>query len=108
MTGIIANMTVKPDRMRRNMEMTHGLVFSPRVMLALVESGVERGEAYDAVQRSAMQALDQEAEFETLIRRDDIVNRYLDDETFGQLFDYGYFIEQVDAIFDRLGIEEAN
>ncbi len=108
MTGIIANMSVKPDRMRRNMEMTHGLVFSPRVMLALVEAGVERGEAYDAVQRSAMQALDQEAEFETLIRRDDIVNRHLDDEAFGQLFDYGYFIEQVDAIFDRLGIEEAN
>ena len=108
MTGIIANMTVKPDRMRRNMEMTHGLVFSPRVMLALVEAGVERGEAYDAVQRSAMQALDQEAEFETLIRRDDIVNRHLDDEALGQLFDYGYFVEQVDAIFDRLGIEEAN
>ena len=107
MTGIIANMTVKPDRMRRNMEMTHGLVFSPRVMLALVEAGVERGEAYDAVQRSAMQALDQEAEFETLIRQDDIVNRHLNDEALGQLFDYGYFVEQVDAIFDRLGIEEA-
>ncbi len=108
MAGIIANMTVKPDRMRRNMEMSHGLVFSPRVMLALVESGVERGEAYDAVQRSAMQALDQEAEFETLVRQDDIVNRHLDDEALGQLFDYGYFVEQVDAIFDRLGIEEAN
>ena len=57
MTGIIENMTVKPDRMRRNIDMTHGLVFSPRVMLALVEAGVERGEAYDAVQRAAMQAL---------------------------------------------------
>ena len=108
MTGIIANMTVKPDRMRRNMEMTHGLVFSPRVMLALVEAGVERGAAYDAVQRAAMQALDQEAEFETLVRQDDIVNRHLDDEALGQLFDYGYFVEQVDAIFDRLGIEETN
>ena len=107
MTGIIANMTVKPDRMRRNMEMTHGLVFSPRVMLALVEAGVERGEAYDAVQRAAMRALDQEAEFQVLIGEDDVVSEHLDDEALSRLFDYGYFIEQVDAIFDRLGIEEA-
>ena len=107
MTGIIANMTVKPDRMRRNMEMTHGLVFSPRVMLALVEAGVERGEAYDAVQRAAMRALDQEAEFQVLIGEDDVVSEHLDDEALFRIFDYGYFIEQVDAIFDRLGIEEA-
>ena len=107
MTGIIANMTVKPDRMRRNMEMTHGLVFSPRVMLALVESGVERGEAYDAVQRAAMRALDQEAEFQVLIGEDDVVSEHLDEDALSRLFDYGYFIEQVDAIFDRLGIEEA-
>ena len=107
MTGIIANMTVKPDRMRRNMEMTHGLVFSPRVMLALVEAGVERGEAYDAVQRAAMRALDQEAEFQVLIGEDDVVSEHLDEDALSRLFDYGYFIEQVDAIFDRLGIEEA-
>ena len=108
MTGIIANMTVKPDRMRRNMEMTHGLVFSPRVMLALVEAGVERGEAYDAVQRAAMRALDQEAEFQVLIGEDDVVSEHLDEDALSRLFDYGYFIEQVDAIFDRLGIEEAD
>ena len=108
MTGIIENMTVKPDRMRRNIDMTHGLVFSPRVMLALVEAGVERGVAYDAVQRAAMQALDQEAEFQALIRQSDVVNEHLDRGALSELFDYGYFIEQVDAIFERLGIEDEN
>ena len=108
MTGIVENMTVKPDRMRRNIDMTHGLVFSPRVMLALVEAGVERGVAYDAVQRAAMQALDQEAEFQALIRQSDVVNEHLDRGALSELFDYGYFIEQVDAIFERLGIEDEN
>ncbi len=106
MTGIIANMTVKPDRMRRNMDLTHGLVFSPRVMLALVEAGVERGVAYDAVQGAAMKALDDQTDFQAIIGADEIVTTHLDDDTLTDLFDYNYFIEQVDPIFDRLGIEE--
>ncbi len=106
MTGIIANMTVKPDRMRRNMDLTHGLVFSPRVMLALVEAGVERGVAYDAVQGAAMKALDDQTNFQTIISTDEIVATHLDAAALTDLFDYNYFIEQVDPIFDRLGIEE--
>ena len=106
MAGIIANMTVKPDRMRRNMELTHGLVFSPRVMLALVEAGVERGEAYDAVQSAAMLALDRQTDFQAIISDVDLVKRHLTETDLAALFDYGYFIEQVDAVYDRLGIEE--
>ena len=106
MTGIIAHMTVKPDRMRKNIEMTHGLVFSPRVMLALVEAGLERGQAYDTVQGAAMRALDQGVGFQQLIANEDVVREYLDDSQLELLFDYGYFIEQVDAIFERLGIED--
>ena len=106
MTGIIANMTVKPNRMRHNMDLTHGLVFSPRVMLALVEAGVERDVAYDAVQDAAMKALDDQTDFQTIISTDEIVTTYLDDATLTDLFDYNYFIEQVDPIFNRLGIEE--
>ncbi|MYA60668.1 MAG: adenylosuccinate lyase, partial [Chloroflexi bacterium] len=108
MTGIIAHMTVKPERMRKNMDMTHGLVFSPRVMLALVESGLERGAAYDIVQHLAMQALDQDLSFQQLVGRDESVSQYLDDAHLAVLFDYGFFLEQVDAIYDRLGIEDAN
>ncbi len=106
MTGIIANMTVKPDRMRRNMDLTHGLVFSPRVMLALVEAGVERGLAYDVVQRAAMQALDQETDFQAIIGNDQAVVQHLDNATLSNLFDYSFFIEQVDPVFARLGMEE--
>ena len=106
MTGIIDNMTVKPDRMRRNMDMTHGLVFSPRVMLALVEAGVERGVAYDAVQSAAMQALDEETDFQAIISQSETVRKHIDSAALSELFDYGYFIQQVDAIYERLGIAE--
>ncbi len=106
MTGIIDNMTVKPDRMRRNMDLTHGLVFSPRVMLALVESGVERGAAYDAVQSAAMQALDAETDFQAIISQSETVRKHIDSAALSELFDYDYFIDQVDAIYERLGIAE--
>ena len=106
MTGIIDNMTVKPDRMLRNMDLTHGLVFSPRVMLALVEAGVERGVAYDAVQSAAMQALDEETDFQAIIGQSETVRKHIDGAVLSELFDYGYFIEQVDAIYERLGIAE--
>ncbi|MCZ6539591.1 MAG: adenylosuccinate lyase, partial [Chloroflexi bacterium] len=56
MTGIISNMVVHTDRMMQNLELTRGLVFSPRVMLLLVEKGVERTDAYDAVQRNSMRS----------------------------------------------------
>ena len=107
MTGIIANMTVRPERMRRNMNLTHGIVFSPRVMLALVEAGMERGGAYDIVQRASMQALDQEIDFQSIITKDATVHNYIDDAMLADIFSYDYFIEQVDQIFDRLGIQEA-
>ncbi|MCI0871103.1 MAG: adenylosuccinate lyase, partial [Chloroflexi bacterium] len=70
MTGIISNMVVHPDRMMQNLEVTRGLVFSPRVMLLLVEKGVERTDAYDAVQRNSMRSWDEELDFRELIKTD--------------------------------------
>ena len=63
MTGIISDMVVHPDQMMRNLEATRGLVFSPRVMLLLVEKGVDRTNAYDAVQRCSMRSWDEELDF---------------------------------------------
>ncbi|HCI86060.1 MAG TPA: adenylosuccinate lyase, partial [Dehalococcoidia bacterium] len=68
MTGIIADMVVHEDRMMVNLEVTRGLVFSPRVMLLLVEHGVDRDAAYDAVQRNSMRSWDEELDFRELIK----------------------------------------
>ena len=105
--GVIGGMKVKPERMMRNMELTHGLVFSPRVMLALVEEGVERNEAYDAVQRSAMQALETQSQFRDIVAEEQLIVDHLSEERLDELFDYSFFISEVDYIFARLGLESA-
>ena len=93
MTGIIDGMLVFPDRMMRNLELTRGLVFSPRVMLALVEAGVDRKDAYDAVQRCAMRSWDEERDFRELVREDSSVSSNLKPDQIDPLFDYSFLPE---------------
>ena len=108
MTGIISKMVVHPDQMMRNLETTRGLVFSPRVMLLLVEKGVERTDAYDAVQRNAMRSWDEELDFRELIKTDPVVSSRVSAGDLDALFDYGFYLGHVDHIFERAGISEAD
>ena len=103
MTGIIDGMQVFPERMMRNLELTRGLVFSPRVMLALVEAGVDRKIAYDTVQRCAMQSWDEELDFRELVRTDATVRESLSVDEIDPLFDYGFYLRHTDHSFARLG-----
>lgn len=107
MTGIIDGMLVFPDRMMRNLELTRGLVFSPRVMLALVEAGVDRQIAYDAVQRCAMRSWDDELDFRDVVKSDDVVRATLPSEAIDPLFDYSFYLRHVDHSFARLGFNSA-
>ena len=106
MTRIISNMVVYPDRMMQNLEMTRGLVFSPRVMLLLVEKGVERADAYDAVQRNSMRSWDEELDFRELIKTDPVVAARVSAQDLDDLFDYGFYLNHVDHIFRRAGISD--
>jgi adenylosuccinate lyase len=106
MTGIISDMVVHPDRMMQNLETTRGLVFSPRVMLLLVEKGVERTDAYDAVQRNSMRSWDEELDFRVLIKTDPVVSSRVSAQDLDDLFDYGFYLGHVDRIFERAGISE--
>jgi adenylosuccinate lyase len=96
---IVADLVVYPERMRRNLESSHGLFFSHRLLLALVESGLARDAAYRAVQTHAMRAWDEETDFTELVRSDpDLAGRVdLDD-----VFDLDATVRQVDLVFDRL------
>lgn len=106
MTGIISDMVVHPDRMMQNLETTRGLVFSPRVMLLLVEKGVERTDAYDAVQRNSMRSWDEELDFRVLIKTDPVVSSRVSAQDLDDLFDYSFYLGHVDRIFERAGISE--
>jgi adenylosuccinate lyase len=104
MTGIIGGMTVDTDRMMKNLELTRGLVFSPRVMLALVEAGMGRTEAYELVQKHSMRSWDTEEDFRDILRGDAAVTAVLSVESLAPLFDYSYYLSHVDYIYNKVGL----
>jgi adenylosuccinate lyase len=92
-------LVVHPERMRRNLDATHGLVFSHRLLLALVDSGLPREDAYRLVQRHAMRAWEEDGDFERLVRDDPDVARRVDLDA---VFDLHATVRHVDTVFDRL------
>jgi adenylosuccinate lyase len=101
-TWIVEGLVVYPDRMERNLWASHGLFFSHRLLLALVESGLERDDAYKLVQRNAMRAWDEERDFPELVRTDAAITARLDDATLDGVFDLGATVANLDLSFDRL------
>jgi len=99
---IVDGLVVYPERMLRNLESSHGLVFSHRLLLALVESGVDRGEAYRLVQRNAMRAWDEERDFRELVRADADISSRLDETALAGVFDLSATVQHVGVVFDRL------
>jgi len=103
-TYIMRGLKVFPERMRRNIELSRGLVFSQRVLLALIEKGLSRQQAYKLVQRNAMRAWDEEKDFMALLKADADVRAHLSESELGRLADYTYYIRHVDGIFKRIGL----
>jgi adenylosuccinate lyase len=100
---LVEGLVVDPERMRRNLDASHGLVFSQRVLLALVASGLPRDEAYRLVQRNALAAWDEERDFRELVAADPEVSARLDPEALAAAFDLGDALRHLDVLFDRLG-----
>ena len=102
--NIIKNLTVFPENMKRNMDRTYGLIYSQRVLLALIEKGMSREEAYDTVQPKAMEAWETQVQFKELVEAEEKINSLLSQEEIDDCFDYSYHLSQVDTIFERLGL----
>lgn len=106
-TNVLKNLTVYPGNMKRNIERTHGVIFSQRVLLALIEKGMAREEAYDhIVQPLAMQAWEEETSFKKLVEQNELVQQFLTKEEIEACFDYTYHFKNVDFIFKRLGLTD--
>jgi adenylosuccinate lyase len=101
-TWLVEGLVVRPERMRRNLEVSHGLFFSQRLLLALVDSGLERAEAYELVQRTAMRAWEKEQDFAELVRGDSEITSRLDASALDEVFDLAAYTRHVDVVFDRL------
>jgi adenylosuccinate lyase len=96
---LIDGLVVREERMRRNLEASHYLFFSQRVLLALVEAGLTRDDAYRLVQRNAMRAWDEELDFRELARADEEIAGRVDLDA---VFDLDAYTRHVDTIFNRL------
>ncbi|EGO3718559.1 adenylosuccinate lyase [Listeria monocytogenes] len=102
--NIVKNLTVFPENMKRNMDRTLGLIYSQRVLLALIDKGLAREAAYDVVQPRAMEAWEKQVPFRELVEQDAIITENLSADEIADCFDYNYHLKNVDLIFDRLGL----
>jgi len=99
---IVANMKVFPERMRRNLDATHGLVFSGQLLQDLVEHGAPREDSYKWVQSHAMAAWESETSFKDRVSGDPNIRKFLDEKALGHTFDLKRQVRAVDAIFARV------
>ena len=105
-TSIMRGLQVYPQQMKRNIGLTKGLIFSQRVMLALVDKELSRQQAYQLVQRNAMKAWKGNKNFLSLLKADPEVTAALPQDELEPLFDEQYYLRYVDDIFKRLGLTE--
>ena len=102
--GVVRDMDVHTGRMMRNVESTHGVVFSQRVLLALIEAGMAREEAYAIVHDRSMQSWQSSEDFRELIRSEPEVAERLGRDELDSLFDYRYYVRHLDETFERAGL----
>ncbi len=105
-SSVIKGLQVHTDNMRRNIEITQGLVFSQRVLIALIDKGLSRQKAYELVQRNAMKAWKERNSFLELLKLDSDITAKLSESELEAVFDYNFFLKHIDDIFKRLGLTD--
>lgn len=101
---IVANLDVFPDKMKKNLNATNGLIYSQRVMLKLIDSGMSRESAYDLVQPLTAISWDEDKQFKPLVENNETIKEHLSASDIEDAFDYHYHIRRVDDIFKRIGL----
>jgi adenylosuccinate lyase len=102
LAGVIEKLLVYPANMQKNLDRLGGLVHSQRLLIALTQKGASREDAYKLVQRNAMPVWRSEGDFQTLLKKDADVKKYLSDAEIEEQFDLGYHFKHVDTIFRRV------
>ena len=102
MIFLIENLLVYPKNMRRNLDITGGLIFSQEVLLALVKKGITRENAYAMVQRNAMQVWEKKKDFNSLLKADEEISNILNNNEIDALFDLNKVMKNINKIYKRL------
>ena len=101
-TDLIERLVVYPDRMRRNLELTGGLVYSQRLLLALIDKGAQRKESYEAVQRNAMASWRGGGALQELVEKDPFTSQHLNGREIATCFNPQYYLRHLDQIYRRV------
>lgn len=107
MADIVEGLTIDRERMRANLYRSGGVVFSQRVLLALVQKGMSRQDAYRVVQRAALSALDDGQDFRTVVGQAPEVRERLTPDELAELFDPAFYLRHLDVTYERVGLEPA-
>jgi adenylosuccinate lyase len=102
MTDVIKNLVVYPENMRRNLELTGGLVYSQRLLLALIEKGAQRKESYEAVQRNAMASWSGGGDLQTMVSKDPFIIKHLKASEIKACFNPKYYLRYIDQVYRRV------
>lgn len=102
--NIVKNLTVYPENMKRNMDRTHGLIYSQRVLLSLIDKGMSREAAYDTVQPLTATSWDEQRSFKELVKENTTITSHLNEAEIDECFDYNYHLQKIDLIFERIGL----
>ncbi|HOL17864.1 MAG TPA: adenylosuccinate lyase, partial [Bacillota bacterium] len=103
---VIRELHIYPEQMTRNLGLTGGLIYSQRVLLALVDKGLSREKSYDLVQRCAMESWTKGLSFKDLLWQEPAVREQFSERELDGLFDPAYYLRRVDLIYRRLGLGE--
>jgi len=106
-TGMVEKLVVYPERMLKNLQMTHGVIFSQMVLLKLIDKGMSREDAYAVVQRLAMRSWEEGRDFKALLSEDDQAKNYLGPDELAAIFRTDNFLGKVNFIFNRVFGEES-
>jgi adenylosuccinate lyase len=102
LAGLIDKLLIYPENMQKNLDRLGGLVHSQRLLMALTQKGAGREDAYKLVQRNAMPVWRGGGDFQTLLKKDADVKKYLNDAEISEQFDLRYHFKHVDTIFKRV------
>ena len=106
-TNIINNWSVKPERMRENINLTRGLVFSQRVLLALTQKGLSREDAYQLVQKNSLKAWDKKLNFIDLLKADSDITKKLTHKEIEDCFSLEPYLDKINYIFEKVFSHES-
>ena len=104
MTRVIENLIVYEDKMKENISLSNNAIFAQRVLNTLIEKGKSREEAYDLVQPLGMKALNENLDFKDLVKSNETISSLIKEKELNSLFDYDYYLRNVDTIYKRVGL----